>query len=118
MGIPGPALKHIVLIVLIVVIVGFAYFRMTKGRCKRRQLHGRDRLHAAFKQRRRTRLCAATTWEERRRLMGDYHAGRRIRPELVSARAGDGPNGRAGRGGGDERESAGGQDRPSPGPEA
>lgn len=93
MGLAGPIVKYIV---LIAVIAAFFYFRMIKGRRKPRQIHGRDRLHAAFKQRRRKRLASATTWEDRRALMRNSHGGRRIRPDLLSGRPGGASGGAAG----------------------
>ena len=80
MGPMGLLLKFVL---LLVAVLAFFYYRMIKGRRRRRELHGRERLHAAFRKLRRDRLSTASTWEERRRLREDPFGGRRIRPELL-----------------------------------
>jgi hypothetical protein len=90
MGLSGPMFKYVI---LLVAVLAYFYYRMIKGRRRRGELHGRERLHEAFRQRRRDRLSSAATWEDRRRLRGDPHGGRRIKAELLK---GGGPQRRGG----------------------
>ncbi len=86
MGLSGPMFKYVL---LLIAVLAYFYYRMIRGRRRRRELHGRERLHAAFRQRRLERLSSAATWEDRRRLRADPHGGRRIKPELLKKKPGD-----------------------------
>ncbi len=76
MGLPLPAFKYLLLVGLIVALL---YARMILNRRRPRELHGRDRWRADFRQRRHDRLTAAGTWEERRRIRQQLEGPRRIR---------------------------------------
>ncbi len=80
MELPWPALKYVLLIGLIAALL---YVRMLMSQRRTRQPHGRDRWRADFRQRRRDRLAATTTWNERRRVQQEMEGGRRIRFEFV-----------------------------------
>jgi len=86
MALSGPLFKYLI---LFVAVFAYIYYRMIKGRRRRSELHGRERLHAAFRQRRMDRLSSAATWEERRRLRQDPQGGRRIKPELLKEKPED-----------------------------
>ena len=98
MGLPWSVLKYILLCGLVAALL---YARMILSRRRLRQSHGRDRWRAAFRQRRRDRLAAAETWEERRRIQQETQGARRIRFRIEPGGDAGEPGG-AGDGSGDK----------------
>jgi len=66
------------ILLLLVLIFGWIYFRLIRGTRRRGKLHGRELLRESFRARRRERIDGAETWDERRRLRDVVYPKRRI----------------------------------------
>ncbi len=73
--------------ILFILVVLWVYYRLLRSG-RRKGLHGRELWKKRFQDRRIQRLRGAKTWAERKRLMEDPFAGRRIAERFVEHRRG------------------------------
>jgi hypothetical protein len=74
-------------LLLLVVIIGWFYFRLMRSMKKRGKLHGPHLWRESLRERRRERLRSAETWEERRKIKAGIDPDRRISERYLEAKA-------------------------------
>ena len=74
-------------LLLLVVIVGWFYFRLMRSMKRRGKLHGPHLWRESLRARRRERLRSAETWAERRKIRAGTDPGRRIAARYLCGQA-------------------------------
>jgi hypothetical protein len=86
MGISFDTFKYLL---LLVVIIGWFYFRLMRSMKKRGKLHGPHLWRESLRERRRERLRSAETWEERREIKSGIDPERRIAQRYLNDKSGE-----------------------------
>ncbi len=92
MDLSAPAFKYLLLIVL---VIGWLYYRMNRSLRRRQSRHGRHLWRESLRERRAERMQGAESWDERRRRKAEVDPERRIANRFLTAGRGpesaDGP---------------------------